>query len=166
MNGDLDSNACIHNAVSSFVLWHCHCFYVGRDWRFISCLGDVPTKKWMGTMSASQNFIEQMVLDISLQAFRLDSIRLRLFLEWLNAHTSQINIATPAAHHPQQPSQMIAIVDENLEERFTNSLRTWFSSLSMQGSLWEYHLILDEIIWWRELDAQRLKMLSTPEARD
>ncbi|MBX3038598.1 MAG: hypothetical protein KF758_16930 [Anaerolineales bacterium] len=117
-------------------------------------------------MSNSQNFIEQMVLDISMQAFRLDAVRLRLFLEWLNAHTSQMNMAASSARDDRQTSYQIENVNEDLEERFTNHLRTWFSGLSMQGSLWEYHLILDEINWWRNLDEQRLNMLSAPKARD
>lgn len=166
MNGGLASNAWIDYEISFFVLRNRIVFRVARDWSLYPGLDDVPKEQWVGTMNDSQNFIEQMVLDIAMQAFRLDAVRLPLFLEWLNAHTSQINIAPPSAPDSRQPSQRIEHVDESLEERFTNSLRTWFTSLSMQGSLWEYHLILDEIIWWRELDAHRLKMLSAPKARD
>jgi hypothetical protein len=34
----------------------------------------------------------------------------------------------------------------------------------MQGLLWEYHLILNEIAWWRDLDPRRLSMILGSEA--
>jgi hypothetical protein len=41
----------------------------------------------------------------------------------------------------------------------------WIESLPMQELLREYHLILDEIAWWRNLDARRLSMIMRSEVR-
>jgi hypothetical protein len=32
----------------------------------------------------------------------------------------------------------------------------WFSRLPAEGLDWEYHLILSEIAWWRDLDESTL----------
>ncbi|WKZ45828.1 MAG: hypothetical protein QY302_08545 [Anaerolineales bacterium] len=110
--------------------------------------------------------VEQMAADISSQALRLDDLRLRLFLEWLIAHTSKVRAATGSEAQSLQPFQMdIAFIRKgNLEEYFKTGLKTWFESLSMKGMLGEYHLILDEIAWWRDLDARRLTMILRSEA--
>ena len=100
----------------------------------------------MGTMNDMQVLIEQMVSDISNEASRLSDIRLRLFLQWLSAHSSKVKQAKQA--HIEE-----AIQDQgSIDDRLKNGLKLWFESLPIPGLLWEYHLILDEINWWRILD--------------
>ncbi|GER78873.1 MAG: hypothetical protein HRF47_08865 [Chloroflexota bacterium] len=117
-------------------------------------------------MNALNILIEQMAADISSQALRLDNVRLRLFLEWLNAHSSKVKAANEPEAQSLQPFQMdIAFIREGkMEEELTAGLRTWFESLPMKGMLGEYHLILDEIAWWRDLDSRRLTMILRSEA--
>lgn len=106
-----------------------------------------------------QTLIEQMVSDISHQALRLDEVRLGLFLDWLNAHSSKVKNAI----HSNRP---VADRPEGcVEEGFKTSLKGWFDSLSMQGLLWEHHLILNEIDWWRNLDPRTLERFLKPEGR-
>ena len=100
----------------------------------------------MGTMNDMQVLIEQMVVDISNEASRLGDIRLRLLLQWLSAHSSKVKQAEQA--HIEE-----AIQDQgSIDDRLKNGLKLWFESLPIPGLLWEYHLILDEINWWRILD--------------
>ena len=96
----------------------------------------------MSTMNEMQILIEQVVVDISNEAARLGEIRLRLFLQWLSAHSSRV-----------KESQQSHIEDQgSIDDRWKNGLKLWFESLPIPGLLWEYHLILDEINWWRILD--------------
>jgi hypothetical protein len=44
----------------------------------------------MGPMNDLHILIEQMAADISSQAVRLDDLRLKLFLEWLNSHSRKV----------------------------------------------------------------------------
>jgi hypothetical protein len=101
-------------------------------------------------MNDLEVLIGQMVTDISDQAQSLDPLRLDLFLHWLCAHSVQVKTG------PLQP--------EDLEAGLKPALRSWFETLSMQGTLWEYRLVLDEIAWWRDLDDQRLHLLLKSEA--
>lgn len=117
----------------------------------------------MGSMNEWKELLDQMAEDISGQVLRLDDVRLQLFLNWLNAHSSKVQ-STLA------PGQILIQLDgvllrqEDMEERLRSGLKTWFESLPMQGLLWEYHLVLDEIAWWHNLDAHRLKMILKSEA--
>ncbi len=106
--------------------------------------------------------IEQMTSDISGQAIRLDDLRLRLFLNWLNAHSSKVN--SIAGSDGQAGKRMEFQSEGRIDECLKNGLRTWFESLPMQGLLWEYHLILNEIAWWRDLDPRRLIRIMRSEA--
>ncbi len=114
-------------------------------------------------MNEWKELLDQMAEDISGQVLRLDDVRLQLFLNWLNAHSSQVQSALA-------PGQTLIQMEGGLlwqggsKERLRFGLKTWFESLPMQGLLWEYHLILDEIVWWHNLDAHRLKMILKSEA--
>lgn len=101
-------------------------------------------------MSDLDVLIEQMTTDIHDHAIRLDDIRLRLFLNWLSAHNGKIK--TDAA--------MLREAGED----FKSALQTWLISLPVQGALWEYRLILEEITWWHQLDPQRLEMVQKSKA--
>ncbi len=100
----------------------------------------------MSSMTEMQILIEQVVVDISNEAAQLGEIRLRLFLQWLSAHSSRVK-------ESQQSYIEEAIQDQgSIDDRLKNGLKLWFESLPIPGLLWEYHLILDEINWWRILD--------------
>lgn len=111
-------------------------------------------------MSDMQSLIEQMVSDIYSQAVQLDDFRLRLFLNWLNAHNSQVGtIVDPDGQDGKQPQREIeGLRVDTMSDSLKNGLRSWFETLPMQGLLWEYHLILNEIAWWRDLEPCRLIM--------
>ena len=97
-------------------------------------------------MEQMNDLIEQMVKDISSQAQGLDPVRLGLFLGWLCAHSAQVKA-----------------IPQGIDGQLEPALRSWFESLPVQGLLWEYRLVLDEIAWWRDLDAHRLNMLIKAE---
>ena len=97
-------------------------------------------------MNDMQVLIEQMVSDISSQAARLDEVRLQKFLEWLKAHSSKVKTV-------EQVHIEVAVHGEGrIDDRLKYDLKRWFESLPMPGLLWEYHLLLNEIAWWRDLD--------------
>jgi hypothetical protein len=97
-------------------------------------------------MTDMQLLIEQIVADISNGASRLGEVRLRLFLKWLRAHSSKVKEA-------EQAHMNEAIQDQGrIDDRLKNGLKLWFESLPIPGLLWEYHLILNEINWWRIVD--------------
>jgi hypothetical protein len=88
-------------------------------------------------MDERQILIDQMVSDISSHALRLDEVRLQGFLRWLEAHGSRMRheIVFDTCHR------------QGMEERFKSTLKGWFESMSIAGTLWEYHLLLNEIAW-------------------
>ena len=111
-------------------------------------------------MNDMQVLIEQMVSDISSQAVRLDEIRLQKFLEWLKSHSSKVK--TVGQVHVE-----VAVHDEgSMDDRLKNDLNRWFESLPMQGLLWEYHLLLNELAWWRDLDPRTLTRILRSEGSD
>ena len=113
----------------------------------------------MVSMSEMQILIEQIVMDISNEAAQLGEVRLRLFLKWLGAHSSKVKEAEPAYIENAIQDQMA------VDERLLNGLKRWFESLPIPGLLWEYHLILDEINWWRLLDDRVLLRILIKEKR-
>jgi len=114
----------------------------------------------MGTMNDMQILIEQMVSDISSQAVRLDEMRLRKFLEWLKSHSSRVKTV-------DQDCVEVAIHGEgSVDDRLKNGLNRWFESLPMPGLLCEYHLLLNEISWWRDLDPRTLARILRSEGNE
>ncbi|MCL4528184.1 MAG: hypothetical protein M1282_02080 [Chloroflexi bacterium] len=103
-------------------------------------------------MSELKVLVEPMVMDISSQALHLDDLRLRLFLNWLMAHSGKMKAVI-------QPN-VAEFQTSDMEEQFKLALRTWLEPMPVQGMLWEYRLILDEIAWWRDLDPGRLCMMA------
>ena len=102
--------------------------------------------------------IDQMVTDISAQAAQLETIRLHLFLAWLKSHSSQIKAAYQVH---------IEVHGEgNIDDHLRNGLKGWLASFPIQGLLWEYHLLLEEISWWRDLDPRTLARILKSEGRD
>jgi hypothetical protein len=110
----------------------------------------------MGSMSDLEVLVEQMVLDISMQAFQLDDLCLPLFLSWLTTHCGKVKDAI------QMDTSTLRGADT--KEQFKPALKAWLESLPAQRMLWEYRLLLDEIAWWRDLDRHRLLMILKSEA--
>ena len=111
-------------------------------------------------MSELNVLIEQMVLDIGTQVYRLDDLRLRMFLSWLAAHSGRMKVAI--GHVLDMDAAALRGMD--VQERLKLALETWLESLPAQGMLWEYRSICVEIIWWRNLDPFRLKTIVESEA--
>ena len=106
-------------------------------------------------MSDMDVLIDQMVSDLSTQAFQLEDRRLRLFLNWLRDHSSEMKGSLGVI--------VTGIKDTDMQERFQLALKTWLQSLPAQGLLWEYQTITGEIGWWRDLDPTRWKMIIKTE---
>ena len=155
MNEGWASDDCDHPAFLVGILWWLACLCIDLCWRDLLCLEDVPTGQWMGLMNDVNVLIEQMVSDISTQIFQLDDRRLRLFLNWLTAHSSKVKATARL------------VIDQlrgrDIEKRFNSALKAWLESLPTEGMLWEYRIIMDEIAWWRNLDPQRMKMIVESE---
>lgn len=106
-------------------------------------------------MSELNVLIEQMVSDLSTQAFQLEDRRLRLFMNWLMDHSSDMKASLGAID--------TGLKDADMQERFRSALKTWLQSLPAQGLLWEYQTITGEIRWWRDLNPSRWKMITKTE---
>ena len=108
-----------------------------------------------------QILIEQMVSDISSQAVRLDEVRLQKFLEWLKSHSAKVKTVEQVhievtVHHGEG----------NLDDCLKNGLKGWLESLPMPGLILEYHLLLNEIAWWRDLDPRTLTRILRSEGSE
>jgi hypothetical protein len=114
----------------------------------------------MGSMSELNVLIEQMVSDIGTQVFQLDDLRLRMFLNWLTAHSGTMKVSIGNF----LDLDLAVLRGSDMQEGFKSALKTWLESLSAQGMLWEYRTISVEIVWWRNLDPVRLKMIVQSEA--
>jgi len=136
-------------------VWWTACLCVDLYWRFVFCLAFVPPGKRLGSMTEMDVLIEQMVSDLSTQAFQLEDRRLRLFLNWLMDHSSEMK-GSIGRIDP-------GLREAEIHEHFQSALKTWLQSLSAQGLLWEYQTITAEICWWRNLDPFRLKMVPKTE---
>ena len=104
--------------------------------------------------------IEQMVLDIVTQAYQLDDLRLSMFLNWLSAHSGRLK----AVIGNVLDLEVAVLRGTDMQESIQSALKTWLASLPAQGKLWEYRTISVEIVWWRNLDPVRLKMILESEA--
>jgi hypothetical protein len=91
-------------------------------------------------MDEIQILIGQMASDIASQAFQLESTRLRLFLEWLVSHSSWVKV------------DGVSQIETNDRNQLETNLKTWFQSLPVNGLLFEYRLLLEELVWWRAQD--------------
>ena len=111
-------------------------------------------------MSELNGLIDQMVLDIGTQVFQLDDQRLRMFLNWLAAHSGSMKVLAGNVFD----MDIAVLRGTDLQEGFKSALKTWLESLPAQGMLWEYRTISFEIAWWRNLDPVRLKMIVESEA--
>ena len=111
-------------------------------------------------MSELNVLIDQMVLDIGTQVFQLDDQRLRMFLNWLAAHSGRMKVLAGNVFD----MDIAVLRGTDLQEGFKSALKTWLESMPAQGMLWEYRTISFEIAWWRNLNPVRLKMIMESEA--
>ncbi|MEW6086585.1 MAG: hypothetical protein AB1607_18520 [Chloroflexota bacterium] len=111
-------------------------------------------------MSELNVLIEQMVLDIGTQVYQLDDLRLRMFMNWLAAHSGMMKALTGNV----LDMDIAVLRGSDMQEQFKSALKTWLESLPAQGRLWEYRTISVEIVWWCNLDPVRLKMIAESEA--
>lgn len=140
-------------------VWRFACLRIDVYWRYLFRLENVPAGQWMGSMSELNGLIDQMVLDIGTQVFQLDDQRLRMFLNWLAAHSGSMKVL--AGNVFDMDIAVLRGID--LQEGLKSALKTWLESLPAQGMLWEYRTISFEIAWWRNLDPVRLKMIVESE---
>ena len=141
-------------------VWRFACLRIDLYWRYLFRLANVPAGQWMGSMSELNGLIEQMVLDIGTQVFQLDDLRLRMFLNWLAAHSGRMKALTGNV----LDMDIAVLRESDMQEQFKSALKTWLESLPAQGMLWEYRTISVEIVWWRNLDPVRLKLIAESEA--
>jgi hypothetical protein len=158
MKGDWVSNDRGDFAFSVGGVWWTACLCLDLYWCFVFCLAFVPQRQWMGSMSELDVLIKQMVSDLSTQAFQLEERCLRLFLNWLMDHSSDMKHSLGA--FDADPGSA------TLKENFQSALKTWLQSLPAQGLLWEYQTIIGEICWWRDLDPSRWKMIVRSDAEE
>lgn len=146
-------------AFSVVGVWRFACLRIDVYWRYLFRLENVPARQWMGSMSELNVLIDQMVLDIVTQAYQLDDQRLRMFLNWLAAHSGSMKVLTGNV----LDMEVAVLRGSDMQEGFKSALKTWLESLPAQGMLWEYRTISLEIAWWRNLDPVRLKIIVESE---
>lgn len=105
-------------------------------------------------MSDLQILIQQMAADITTQAGLLEQVRLERFMEWLVSHSSKVRGTGEPLTWMSSREQMELKLD------------TWFQSLPVSGLLWEYRLILDEIVWWRDVDPSHPALRSAEKVKE
>jgi len=140
-------------------VWRFACLRIDVYWRYLFRLENVPARQWMGSMSELNVLIDQMVLDIGTHVFQLDDPRLRMFLNWLAAHSGSMKVLARNVFD----MDIAVLRGSDMQEGFKSALKTWLESLPAQGMLWEYRTISFEIAWWRNLDTVRLKMIMESE---
>ena len=95
-----------------------------------------------------QEVIEQIVKEIVSGAGELDPVRQRMFLVWLESHTSQVGCAG----------------DDGYADCLAKKLTAWLGAMSVTGVLWEYRLVLGEIEWWSELEQAAFERMGGVQA--
>ena len=161
MTGDWVSDDSDDVAFSVGGVWRFACLRIDLYWRYLFRLENVPARQWMGSMSELNVLIDQMVLDIGTHTFQLNDQRLRMFLNWLAAHSGSMKVLAGNVFD----MDIAVLRGTDLQEGFQSALKTWLESLPAQGMLWEYRTISFEIAWWRNLDPVRLKMIVESETR-
>ncbi|MBK7317714.1 hypothetical protein [Candidatus Villigracilis affinis] len=105
-------------------------------------------------MSDLQILIRQMAADITAKACVLEQVRLERFMEWLVSHSSKV----------RGNGEPLTLMSSR--EQMQLKLNAWFQSLPVSGLLWEYRLILDEIVWWRDVDPSHPALRSAEKVKE
>lgn len=96
-----------------------------------------------------QEMIEQIVHEIVSGAGELDPVRRRMFLIWLESHTSQVRCTGD---------------DDVYVECLVKKLSPWLGAMSVAGILWEYRLVMGEIEWWSGLEKAAIERMGGVQA--
>lgn len=99
-----------------------------------------------------KTLIDRIESEICIQVERLDEIRRQSFLTWLHAHQSIVLAEQQTTVSGMD--EMASSPETNLTLK--NNLAVWLKLLPLQNLLIEYRLILDEISWWHDLEANTL----------
>jgi hypothetical protein len=91
-----------------------------------------------------KEFMEQIVKEIVAGVGELDSVRRRMFLIWLESHTSHVR----------------CVAEEGYPEFLAEKLAAWLGTLGVAGSLFEYRLVMSEIEWWHSLEGAALDRMA------
>ena len=105
-------------------------------------------------MSELQILIRQMAADITAKACVLEQVRLERLMEWLVSHSSKVR------------GNGESLTWMSSREQMDLKLNTWFQSLPVSGLLWEYRLILEEIVWWRDVDPSHPALRSAEKVKE
>ena len=144
---DADSN--------SSSIWHGFLrLWIVGDRRGVSGLENVQAGQRVGSMSELQILIRQMAADITAKACVLEQVRLERFMEWLVSHSSKVR-------GNGEPLTWMSS-----REQMELKLNVWLQSLPASGLLWEYRLILEEIIWWRDVDPSHPALRSAEKVKE
>ena len=143
---DADSN-------STFIRHGFLRLWIADDRRSVSGMENVQARQRLGSMSDLQILIQQMADDITTQVCLLEQVRLEKFMEWLVAHSSKVRGTGETLTWMSSREQMEL------------KLNAWFQSLPVSGLLWEYQLILEEIVWWRDVDPSHPALRSAEKAK-
>ena len=95
-----------------------------------------------------QEMIEQIVHEIVSGVGELDPVRRRMFLIWLESHTSQVSCPG----------------EEGYTECLAEKLSPWLGAMGVAGVLWEYRLVIGEIEWWSELEQAAIERMERVQA--
>jgi hypothetical protein len=95
-----------------------------------------------------QEFIEQILKVIVSGAGELDPVRRRMFLIWLESHTSQVRCTG----------------DDGYAKCLAEKLPPWLGAMSVAGILWEYRLVMGEIEWWSGLEKAAIERMGGVQA--
>lgn len=110
-------------------------------------------------MSDMDVLIEQMVSEIGTEAWQLDVPRLRMFLNWIMSHGSEMKDLVGNV----MDADPALLQNAEGREQFQSALQIWLQSLPVQGLLWEYRTITGEIGWLCDLDPVQLQMIAKTE---
>jgi len=95
-----------------------------------------------------QEMIDQIVHEIVSGAGELDPVRRRMFLIWLDDHTSQVSCAG----------------DDGYAGCLAEKLTEWLGAMGVAGVLWEYRLVVGEIEWWSGLEQAAIERMGGVQA--
>jgi len=112
-------------------------------------------------MNSRKILIDVMLRGLGSQIRLLSDLRLEMFLEWLLAHCHLVFENT--GPEKSSPVELAHLETERLQEYLSSMLGNWLESLPLPGLLWEYHLILNEVGYWLDLDPRQLARILETE---
>ncbi len=99
-----------------------------------------------------RSLLDEMLSEIVCQTTQLADMKRRMFLAWLKSHCAKAEALQGVSDDTQSANESTM----SCEGCLTKNLKVWFESLAPAKLLWEYRLLMAEIVWWRGLDEERL----------